>query len=72
MYQKPYGKHKKNYIEIEDLGKMSGLNQIKETKKFNIYKKIIKLLIQLQHINIKKIKTLKKIFTKFLFTVKNW
>ena len=35
---------------------MSGLNQIKETKKFNIYKKIIKLLIQLQHINIKKLK----------------
>ena len=57
--------YKKNYIEIQDLGKMSGLNQIKETKKkFNIYKKIIKLLIQLQHINIKKIKTLKKNFYK--------
>ena len=57
--------YKKNYIEIQDLGKMSGLNQIKDTKnKFNIYKKIIKLLIKLQHINIKKIKTLKKNFYK--------
>ena len=53
--------YKKNYMEIQDLGNISSLNQIKKTKnKLNIYKKIIKLLIQLQSIRSKKIKTSKK------------
>ncbi len=57
--------YNKNYIEIEDLGNVTGLNQIKKAKnKFYIYKKIIKLLIQLQNINYKKIKISKKKFYK--------
>ena len=57
--------YKKNYMEIEDLGNMSSLNQIKKVKnKFYIYKKIVELLIQLQSINNKKIKIFKKKFYK--------
>jgi len=51
--------YKKNFIEIEDLGKTSFYIKLKKRKnsKINYYKKIILLLSKLQTIKTKKIKT---------------
>ena len=55
--------YKKNYIEISDLGNISGLSQIKklETKSYN---KLFEILTKLRNIKQKKIKTkLNNIYT---------
>ena len=54
--------YKKNFIEIEDLGNLTGLKKYKSFK-INNYKNLFKILKKIQHIKPKKIKTLlKKIY----------
>ena len=54
--------YKKNFIEIEDLGNLTGLKKYKSFK-INNYKKLFKILKKIQNIKPKKIKTLlKKIY----------
>ena len=54
--------YKKNFIEIEDLGNLTGLKKYKSFK-INNYKKLFKILKKIQNIKQKKIKTLlKKIY----------
>ena len=54
--------YKKNFIEIEDLGNLTGLRKYKIFK-INNYKKLFKILKKIQNIKQKKIKTLlKKIY----------
>ena len=54
--------YKKNFIEIEDLGNLTGLKKYKSFK-INNYKKLFKILKKIQNIKSKKIKTfLKKIY----------
>ena len=54
--------YKKNFIEIEDLGNVTGLKKYKSFK-INNYKKLFKILKKIQNIKSKKIKTLlKKIY----------
>ncbi|MDC3004356.1 phosphotransferase [Candidatus Pelagibacter sp.] len=54
--------YKKNFIEIEDLGNLTGLEKYKSFK-INNYKKLFKILKKIQNIKPKKIKTLlKKIY----------
>ena len=54
--------YKKNFIEIEDLGNLTGLRKFKIFK-INNYKKLFKILKKIQSIKQKKIKTLlKKIY----------
>ena len=54
--------YKKNFIEIEDLGNLTGLKKYKSFKIYN-YKKLFKILKKIQNIKQKKIKTLlKKIY----------
>ena len=54
--------YKKNFIEIEDLGNLTGLEKYKIFK-INNYKKLFKILKKIQNIKSKKIKTLlKKIY----------
>ena len=54
--------YKKNFIEIEDLGNVTGLKKYKSFK-INNYKKLFKILKKIQNIKPKKIKTLlKKIY----------
>lgn len=55
-----------NFIEIEDLGKKTVFDVLKNKKidKFKIYKKVLLLLIKLQKIKFKKIKNFNKIFYK--------
>ena len=54
--------YKKNFIEIEDLGNLTGLKKYKSFKISN-YKKLFKILKKIQNIKPKKIKTLfKKIY----------
>ena len=52
----------KNYIEIEDLGTKTLFDVLKKkkTNKFQVYKKILTILIKLQNIKVKKIKNFKK------------
>ncbi len=51
----------KNFIEVQDLGKITILNLIqREKNKFLIYKKVIELLIKIQKIKEKKIRNFKK------------
>ena len=53
--------YKKNYIEIQDFGNKTIFNELNKKKggKFNQFKKIIDLLIQIQSIKNRKIKTFK-------------
>ena len=51
--------YKKNFIEIEDLGNLTGLKKYKSFK-INNYKKLFKILKKIQNIKPKKIKTLLK------------
>ena len=51
--------YKKNFIEIEDLGNLTGLIKYKSFK-INNYKKLFKILKKIQNIKPKKIKTLLK------------
>ena len=53
--------YKKNYIEIQDFGNKTIFNELNEKKggKFNQFKKIIDLLIQIQSIKNRKIRTFK-------------
>mgnify|MGYP001270562606 CR=1 FL=1 len=53
--------YKKNYIEIQDFGNKTIFNEFNKKKggKFNQFKKIIDLLIQIQSIKNRKIKTFK-------------
>ena len=54
--------YKKNFIEIEDLGNLTGLKKYKSFK-INNYKKLFKILKKIQNIKPKKINTLlKKIY----------
>ena len=54
--------YKKNFIEIEDLGNLTGLKKYKSFK-INNYKRLFKILKKIQNIKQKKIKTLlKKIY----------
>ena len=54
--------YKKNFIEIEDLGNLTGLKKYKSFKIYN-YKRLFKILKKIQNIKQKKIKTLlKKIY----------
>ena len=54
--------YKKNFIEIEDLGNLTGLKKYKSFK-INNYKKLFNILKKIQNIKPKKIKTLlKKIY----------
>ena len=54
--------YKKNFIEIEDLGNLTGFKKYKSFK-INNYKKLFKILKKIQNIKPKKIKTLlKKIY----------
>ena len=54
--------YKKNFIEIEDLGNLTGLKKYKSFK-INNFKKLFKILKKIQNIKPKKIKTLlKKIY----------
>ena len=54
--------YKKNFIEIEDLGNLTGLKKYKSFK-INNYKKLFKILKKIQNIKPKKIRTLlKKIY----------
>ena len=59
-------KFSKNFIEIEDLGKISIFDILKKKKinKLKIYKKILPLLIKLQNIKLKKIKNFKNKYYK--------
>ena len=52
----------KNYIEIEDLGTKTLFNILmkKKTNKFQVYKRILIILIKLQNIKVKKIENFKK------------
>tara|TARA_Y100000816_G_scaffold284885_1_gene263814 strand:+ start:1065 stop:2012 length:948 start_codon:yes stop_codon:yes gene_type:complete len=51
--------YKKNFIEIEDFGDKTILNQLRKKRKnkFNYFKKIIKLLIKIQSIKNRQVKT---------------
>ena len=49
--------YKKNFIEIEDLGNKSIYNKIRNNNKIKYYKKIILLLLKLQKIKTKRVKT---------------
>ena len=53
--------YKKNYIEIQDFGNKTIFNELNKKKggKFNQFKKIVDLLIQIQSIKNRKIKTFK-------------
>ena len=51
--------YKKNFIEIEDLGNLTGLKKYKSFK-INNYKRLFKILKKIQNIKQKKIKTLLK------------
>jgi len=59
-------KFSKNFIEIEDLGKISIFDFLKKKRinKLKIYKKILPLLIKLQNIKLKKIKNFKNKYYK--------
>ena len=62
--------YKKNFIEIEDLGNLTGLKKYKSFK-INNYKKLFKILKKIQNIKPKKIKTLlKKIYNIPLYSDK--
>ena len=62
--------YKKNFIEIEDLGNLTGLKKYKSFK-INNYKKLFKILKKIQNIKPKKIKTLlKKIYKIPLYSDK--
>ena len=59
LYQQNY---KKNYIEVEDLGNMTIFDILKKNKnKIKYFKKIIKILINIQNIKQKKIKDFKNL-----------
>ncbi len=62
-----------NYIEIEDLGKKTlfDILKIKKNNKFEIYKKILVILIKLQNIKVKKVRNFKKKFYKIPIYSKN-
>ena len=66
--------YKNNYIEIEDLGKKTLFNFLKnkEINRLKYFKKIIKILINMQKINKKKLKTLKIITIKYRFIKKTF
>ena len=62
--------YKKNFIEIEDLGNLTGLKKYKSFKISN-YKKLFKILKKIQNIKPKKIKTLlKKVYNIPLYSDK--
>ena len=65
--------YNQNYIEIEDFGKISIYSILKRKKKrFQIFKKIIFLLKNIQKIKEKKLNILKKKITFCLFIQKNY
>ena len=59
LYQESYDK---NFIEIQDFGKKTIFSELNKNKsnRFNYFKKIINLLIQIQSIQTRKIKNFKK------------
>ena len=65
--------YKNNYIEIEDLGKKTLFDFLKNKKinRLKYFKKIIKILINIQKINEKKIKNFKKNYYKIPIYKKN-
>ncbi len=65
--------YKKNYIEVEDLGKKTLFQKLKKKKekKLKYYKKIIQVLLKIQKIKDKKIKNFNKNYYKIpLYTKK--
>ena len=63
--------YKKNYIEIQDFGNKTIFNELnKKRGKFNQFKKIVDLLIQIQSIKIEKLKHLKIRVIQFLNMIK--